>query len=280
MASVERYVGFRPLGFFEDGNQYGIWVAATALAALWLPFFPDRNQTRPWLFAVPPVAVLVALASQSVGAILLLFVGIAMSVMLWKGGSRWVLGLIAILLLVVGGTVYLSGTSFPLRSLAENTSIGRQIVDMARGLGRGSLTWRIARDQAGLAFLSEQAALGTGHWDWWRESGQRPWSSVLLIIGQFGFVGLLLAFGGFGVACLRSVLNHESAAAPLVAIACTALGDSSLNSFFFYPAILAAGGLATRCPASGFADSVMFAPSKPTCQDHFSCAAGDPRKRS
>src|SRR5471030_986044 len=33
---VARYVGFRPLGFFENGNQYGIWVAATALAAIWL----------------------------------------------------------------------------------------------------------------------------------------------------------------------------------------------------------------------------------------------------
>ena len=31
----ERYFGFRPLAFFENGNQYGIWVAATALAAVW-----------------------------------------------------------------------------------------------------------------------------------------------------------------------------------------------------------------------------------------------------
>jgi hypothetical protein len=84
---IERYAGFRPLGFFEDGNQYGIWVAATALAALWLPLFQDHSQKKAWLFAVPAVAVLVALASQSVGAILLLFIGIAISVMLWKGGA-------------------------------------------------------------------------------------------------------------------------------------------------------------------------------------------------
>jgi hypothetical protein len=256
---IERYVGFRPLGFFEDGNQYGIWGAATALAALWLPFFPDRNQTRPWLFAVPPVAVLVALASQSVGAILLLFAGIAISATLWKGGSRWVLGL-AVLLLVIGGAAYLSG-KLPLRSLAENTSIGRHIVDLVRGLGRGSFTWRIARDQAGLAVLNEQVVLGTGHWDWWRESGQRPWSLVLLIIGQFGIVGFLLAFGAFGVACLRAVLNHESTTAPAVAIVCMAVGDALLNSFFFYPAILAAGGLATRCSATQFPDRDLFASS-------------------
>jgi hypothetical protein len=244
---IQRYVGFRPLGFFEDGNQYGIWVAATALAALWLPHFQDRSQIRRWLFVVPLVALLVALASQSVGAIMLLFAGFAISVMFWKGGSRWAFS-IGVLLLMVGSAVYLSG-KLPLRSLAENTSIGRHIVDLVRGLGRGSFTWRIARDQTGLAVLSEQAVLGTGHWDWWRESGQRPWSLVLLIAGQFGVVGLLLAFGVFGAACLRPVLSLERNAAPIIAIVCMSVGDALLNSFFFYPAILAAGALANRTRA-------------------------------
>jgi hypothetical protein len=241
---VVRYVGFRPLGFFEDGNQYGIWVATTALATLWLPLFQDRDQKKPWLFAIPPVALLVALASQSIGAILLLLGGIAVSVMLWKGSSRWALGL-AVLLLLVGDAIYLSG-KLPLRSFAENTSIGRHIVDLVRSLGRGSFAWRIARDQAGLAVLSEQAILGTGHWDWWRVSGQRPWSLVLLIIGQFGIVGFLFSFAIFGAACLRSVLSRENTAAPIVAIVCMAGGDALLNSFFFYPAVLAVGGFATR----------------------------------
>jgi hypothetical protein len=241
---IERYVGFRPLGLFEDGNQYGIWVGATALAALWLPVFQDRGQKESWLFAVPPFAVLVALASQSVGAIVLLLVGIVISMMLWRGGSRWMLGL-AVLLLAIGGAVYLSGR-LPIRSLAENTGIGRHIVDLFRGVGRGSFTWRIARDQAALAVLNEQIFLGTGHWDWWRESDQRPWSLVLLIIGQYGIVGLMFAFGAFGVASLRWVIGRERTAAPLAAIVCMALGDALLNSFFFYPAILAAASVATR----------------------------------
>ena len=33
---AERYLGFRPLAFFEDGNQFGIWISLAALAALWL----------------------------------------------------------------------------------------------------------------------------------------------------------------------------------------------------------------------------------------------------
>ncbi len=33
---AERYVGFRPIGLLEDGNQLGIWMATSALIAIWL----------------------------------------------------------------------------------------------------------------------------------------------------------------------------------------------------------------------------------------------------
>ena len=31
-----RYLGFRPVGWFEHGNQYGLWIALCALCAVWL----------------------------------------------------------------------------------------------------------------------------------------------------------------------------------------------------------------------------------------------------
>jgi hypothetical protein len=240
---IERYIGFRPLGFFEDGNQYGIWVAVTALAALWLPLSQQRHQREPWLIFIALVAALTAFASQSVGAMLLLLTGISVGIILHNGGSRWVLGLV-LLLLMFGGAVYLSG-KLPLRSFAENTTIGRHAVEFIRGLGRGSLTWRIARDQEGLVLLSGQTFLGTGHWDWWRASGQRPWSLVMLVVGEFGIVGLLLVFGAGVTACLRGVLSRKNTAVALAAIVAMAIGDALFNSFFLYPAILAAGGLAS-----------------------------------
>lgn len=81
---IYRYIGYRPLGLFENGNQYGIWVAATALAAvaLWQNKFASRTQGL--LGLVAAMAVIIALMSQSAGAILLLLLGLAF---LWKWGT-------------------------------------------------------------------------------------------------------------------------------------------------------------------------------------------------
>ena len=68
MDGQPRYVGFRPLAFFENGNQYGIWVAATALAALWLWRAPETRH-RSSMAVVAVVALATALMSQSVGSV-------------------------------------------------------------------------------------------------------------------------------------------------------------------------------------------------------------------
>jgi hypothetical protein len=88
---VRRYVGFRPLGFFEDGNQYGIWVAATALAAVWLWRNMPNARSRGRLAAIAMVSVAIALMSQSLGAILLLCAGLALSLTISRPLTRWAL---------------------------------------------------------------------------------------------------------------------------------------------------------------------------------------------
>jgi hypothetical protein len=42
---AQRYVGFRPIGFLEDGNQLGIWMATSALlaTAFWIRRLEVRN---------------------------------------------------------------------------------------------------------------------------------------------------------------------------------------------------------------------------------------------
>jgi len=247
---LERYIGFRPLAFFENGNQYGIWVAATALAGLWLSRPTSQKGNRVWRILVAVLAAIVAFASQSVGAILLLCVGLALSWSLGHHVLRRAL-LIGLVLILTAGAIYLSGVT-PLRSFAENTAVGRQVVDIVRLSGRGSFTWRIARDQAALNLVDQHLILGSGRWDWWRENGQRPWGLGLLLIGQFGIFGFVLAFSPLlmtimctfsrkQVQCWRQRSNP-----PLAAIVVMATADALLNSFFFYPAILAAGALATR----------------------------------
>ena len=247
---AERYVGFRPLAFFEHGNQYGIWVAATALAAIWLWQTAPDPSMRSRFAAVATLGLAIALMSQSVGAIFLLFAGLALSWTIGRPLTRWVLPVL-FLLMVSGGAIYLSGVT-PLRAIAENTVIGRQMFNIVRSSGRASFTWRIARDQRALPLVAAHPVLGTARWDWWRKNGERPWGLALLIFGQFGLIGFVLAFSSLLTPVLRAfaVQWHPSAwrlhpAAPLAVIVLMAIADALLNSFFFYPAILAAGALAT-----------------------------------
>ena len=248
---AQRYLGFRPLGFFEHGNQYGIWVAATALAAIWLWQSPSNPRMRGQLVAIATLSLAVSLISQSVGAVLLLCAGLALSWMTGRSPLRWVLPLF-LCLTVSGGAIYLSG-KLPLRALAENTAIGREMVEIIRSSGKGSFTWRIARDQAALPIIASQPLVGTAQWDWWRKNNERPWGLALLILGQFGLIGLVLAFGSLLIPALRALATKGHSGTwriqptvPLAVIVLMASADALLNSFFFYPAILAAGALTPR----------------------------------
>ncbi len=245
---AERYVGFRPLGFFEHGNQYGIWVAATALAAVWLWKTSVEPRWRGRFLAVAVLSLATALASQSVGAIVLLCAGLALSLTIGRSLTRWAFALF-LLLIVLAGAVYLSG-KVPLRVLAEETPLGRHVVEAMRSSGRGSFIWRIARDQTALPLISTHPLVGTARWDWWRGSNERPWGLAFLILGQFGLIGFIFAFGAILMPALRALATPRLAggfmdsATPLAVIVLMASADALLNSFLFYPAILMAGSLA------------------------------------
>jgi hypothetical protein len=248
---IHRYIGYRPLGFFENGNQYGIWVAATALAAvaLWQSKFTPR--TPGLLGLVAAMALIIALMSQSMGAILLLLLRL---VFLWKRGTEretvlvgWTLR-IALLIAVVGGAAFVSGR-LPLRNLAEDTRVGREIVHTIRQAGRSSILWRLARDQQALSIFREHPVLGTAQWDWWRQFDQRPWGLATLLLGQFGAIGLTLAFGSLlvpAIGSLRMPSRQSRDSLPSSALAIIVLmgvADMLFNSFILYPAILAAGAV-------------------------------------
>ena len=243
----ERYFGFRPLAFFENGNQYGIWVAATALAAIWLWRSTALGRSVLWPMVVAALGLVVALASQSIGAICLLCAGLFFC---WAVRFRLMrqMSVLCLLLILAGGAMYLTG-KIPLREFAENTAIGHKVVGLARISGRGSLIWRIARDQSALKLIRQHPMVGTARWDWWRENGQRPWGLWLLILGQFGLIGLLLACSALSAPLLCLFTNDRYmdwhwVSVPLASIIFMAIADALLNSFFFYPAILAAGALA------------------------------------
>lgn len=247
---IERYFGWRPIGFFEHGNLFGLWVCVCALAALWV--WRSKAHTRrdnAWQWGAF-LAVGIAIASQSVGAILLLVLGWGVievmgrvRVHLFFGGT---LAAVAVV-----GAVYLSGVA-PVTHWGKETAVGRKVADGFRASGRGSLPWRISQDQKAIALVKPVAMIGNGQWDWWSNLGTRPWGLALLIVGQFGVVGLLLAFGTLVAPLIKTILTlkpesqwvDSGAPAVLAVIGMLALMDAALNSFFFFPAILAASSLA------------------------------------
>lgn len=248
---AERYLGYRPLLFFENGNQYGIWICCAAFAAVAVTrSYVGYRAGERWLVAAA-VLVVMAIAAQSIGAVMLL--GVALLFLLVRRLRRWFrLALIPLAFsTVIGGGVYASGV-LPIRGWVEGTALGRSALDTVRATGRGSLTWRISQDQRVAPLVGKAPIIGAGRWDWWRPAGTRPWGLAMLILGQFGLVGLSFAIvtllggamPGFtrrskdkGVRTVRRVL------ALLVMVA---VGDALLNAFIFLPVIAFAGMLSGR----------------------------------
>jgi len=243
-----RYVGFRPVGFFEDGNQFGLWLAMGTIAAAWLACRPQARRRDRWIAAT---LVVMTIAAQSVGAALLAALGVALVRFGRQINLRYAaVGALALVLL--GGVVMLSGR-VPLRQIATETTIGRAAVDAFRSVGRESLPWRIAQEQRLLRPALTHPLVGTGQWDWWRAEGRRPWGTVLLMIGQLGIVGLALGAATMIVPAMLTVLRERppnspgTAGAPLLfaVIVAMALTDALLNSFVYFPALALAGSLAS-----------------------------------
>lgn len=252
---IDRYLGFRPLGFFEDGNQYGIWIALCALAAVWLAIAGrDDRFARRWRIAAA-VVLAMALAAQSLGALLMLAIGAAfLSLCRVLRPRRTAIALLAFL--VLGGAIYVSGL-VPVMQIGRSTAIGQRVLDGFRSVGRGSFTWRISQDQKMLAKVHQHALIGSASWDWWRPKGTRPWGLSMLVLGQFGLVGLTLAMGSLLWPALRVAWRAPRASGwqpdgvQLMVATVTVLAalDALLNAFFFFPAIVAAGALAGSAAA-------------------------------
>jgi hypothetical protein len=246
---VKRYFGWRPIGFFENGNQYGIWISLCALAAFWVwRSQVAAYQGHGWAFVAMAVVAMAALA-QSVGALILLLLGLGVLVLMARVNVQKIL-LATMGVAVVGGAVYVSGV-VPIARLAKDTAMGHAVVSAFKSTGRGSFTWRISQDQKAITLVKPAVVVGHGRWDWWRELGTRPWGLPLLLIGQYGLIGLMFAMGAL-LATAMARLWHAPADGPwteagaptvLAVLVVLAALDAALNSFIFFPALMVAGAL-------------------------------------
>jgi len=246
---AERYLGFRPIGFFENGNQYGIWVSLSALTSIWLAVALWRLPAGKTFLLIAIITTLMALAAQSIGAILLMLAGLLLLIV-W---GRWFVMPVLIgsfSLLALAGAVHLSGI-LPLDFIARETEAGRMMLSLFREMGRGSFLWRFSQDFKSLGLIQSNWLLGAADWDWWRPVNTRPWGLVVLMMGQYGITGVFLAFGSLFTVVL-SALNRfrtvgawrlTSLSVPMALVILLALGDALFNSFFYFPAILVAGAI-------------------------------------
>lgn len=254
---ASRYLGWRPIGFFEHGNQYGLWVCLCALAALWVWRSRVAEQRASWWGWGAMAVCGMALLAQSVGALLLLGVGLAVLTLMARVRLQ-TLWVITLCVSFLGGAVYLSGV-VPITQLGKDTAIGRKVVEVFKATGRGSFTWRISQDQKAIDLVKSTALVGHGHWDWWKSLNTRPWGLALLLVGQYGLIGLLCAFGALlapAALCLwrapvASPWQLSGAPVILATIVVLTIMDAGLNSFIFFPALMAAGALVPRAKAIG-----------------------------
>ena len=237
---VERYLGYRPQGLFEHGNQYGLWCGAAAVAAIWLV---RQGKLAPGLAAI---LVAMTVASQSAGAIGLLILGAI--ALIWGGSFALVyrFGIWALLFAVIAAGLLVAGL-IPLREIVEQTGAGQALLDAIRSTGRGSFAWRVSQDLKAAPLLREHLLMGHGQWDWFLPLNSRPWDFPLLVIGQFGLIGLgllvLPMMRAAGSALGQAASGNEAAKLAGLLIVIAGI-DAALNSFLLWPFIVLASPFA------------------------------------
>jgi len=246
-----RYVGFRPVGFLEDGNQLGIWMAAATLLAVFL--FLHRLATR--ILGLPIGWIAVGLAGvtllcQSAGSILLLLFLLPLALLKRRSSPR---ALVVVLVLGVLSCALLRMSNLvSLRALAQRNEVVHSFAVALTSIGRHSLVWRFARDEGHIATALQKPLLGFGKWNWWQNGDFRPWSLWLLVFGMYGSVGLI-AFGAIlFLPVIRAAWTPPAAKAigqtylrlAMASLILMVAIDSLLNGAMIVPYLLIMGSLA------------------------------------
>ena len=246
-----RYILYRPIVLTEHGNQLGIWMATAALVAFWM----QRKKALKSIGILSPKVISGSLLAttflvQSVGAIILLSAGILfLTQIIEKRRGQLLAAILITPILFVG--VRLSGL-VPLEYIAYQTSLGQQARQAFHAVGRGSLPFRIKREEVHLDHARERPLLGWSTPYWWKSSGEiRPWSLWSLFFGMYGMTGFLffnaIIIGPPTLFFFRLLKTKKiKASAPAVALAAVLLVnaiDSLLNSTYILALISANGGL-------------------------------------
>jgi hypothetical protein len=247
---AQRYLGYRPVGLLEDGNQLGIWMATSALIAIWL----WRRRIVDRVLAIPISWVgggllCVTLLCQSAGSIVLLFCLLSF---VWFRKSDLPRTVIALVLLLVLGFMTLRlANVISLQTLVKQNAIARSAAGTLKRIQRGSFGWRLSQDEKYVGLALEKPVLGSGEWDWWKSGTLRPWGLWLLAFGMYGLGGLLALECMQLLPVARIWWSPHSDSDPsafdlrsaLVAAILMSAIDNLLNGSMILPLLLVIGGL-------------------------------------
>jgi hypothetical protein len=260
---AERYLGYRPIGFLEDGNQLGIWMAAATLCAtgLW------KQGRISWVLGMPtrwaaPALLCTTIICQSVGSIICLLCLLPLVLVSSMTFRRGLVMAFAAFILCFAGLRLTNVIS--LRNLVENDGAARAAASFFERIGRQSFGWRLEQDERHVRAALASPLLGSGQWDWWKNGEGRPWGLWLLAFGMYGGAGLLaleamqfLPVAGtiwvpaepYNPRDIRAVLGLSAASRDArlrlglaAAILLTAI-DNLLNGDMILPLVLVIGGL-------------------------------------
>ena len=250
MNAARRFLGYRPTGLLEKGNQLGIWMATSTLIALWL----WRRKAAKSVLGIPILLVAISLFAvtilcQSTGAIILLMALVPFVFIDPRYLSRTVS--VVLVLGILAFAAFRIAKVISIREMVNRNSVAHAADNYLRSIGKESLDWRLNEDERHIDTALDEPILGYGQWDWWREGVERPWSLWLLAFGMYGSVGLVSLEALLLIPALRAVwfpltrsdigytnMRHTLSAAVLISAI-----DSLLNSSVILPLRLVIGGM-------------------------------------
>jgi hypothetical protein len=247
---AKRYIGYRPIGLLEGGNQLGIWMATSTLIAVWL--WAKQILSRILGIPIGWIALglfVTTLLCQSGGSILLLL-GLMPFVFVSHKTFPRILAVILIVGIVLFAGLRLANV-IHLRSLVHQNAVAHFMAAFLKKIGRGSFGWRLWQDELHVNIALHKPLLGYGEWDWWRSGNLRPWGLWLLVFGMYGAFGLLAlellqlipVIRVVWFSMTRSDIEALNLRHALAAVILMSAVDNLLNSSMILPLLIVIGGM-------------------------------------
>jgi hypothetical protein len=247
LQGVSRFIGYRPMLFFEDPNQIAMWwmtVAVSSIAVLnqqpkrtppnWLLWILS---TTPYLFQAFGAGILTLLGACALKVRRLPFIrNVVIATLVFT-----------IVVFVLRGPLLKLGREF-----IDSNPAGKSIRSVLREGSIGSLGWRIALEDDVYSVIKKRPYCGWGSVNFWQTEDplqKRPWGLATLVTGAYGVIGvgvwgMMLWIPSVWIVIRR---NHGASSAMPIDSLAILVGlhaiDALLNSAFFLPVVFFLGFL-------------------------------------